>query len=70
MENIDYRAVYRIQDRVLKVVFGADTTFYLTGGTCLNRFFLKNGTLRIWICSPMRITFFERMCGPFWMRLT
>ena len=41
METLDYNALYRIQDRVLKIFFGADTTFYLTGGTCLNRFFFE-----------------------------
>ena len=38
METLDYSALYRIQDRVLKIFFGADTNFYLTGGICLNRF--------------------------------
>ena len=42
METLDYSALYRIQDRVLNIFFGADTTFYLTGGTCLNRFFFEN----------------------------
>ena len=41
METLDYSAQYRIQDRVLKIFFGADTNFYLTGGTCLNRFFFE-----------------------------
>jgi predicted nucleotidyltransferase component of viral defense system len=41
MENLDYRMLYRIQDRVLEIVSGTDTDFYLTGGTCLNRFFFK-----------------------------
>ncbi|MFH1950344.1 MAG: nucleotidyl transferase AbiEii/AbiGii toxin family protein [Pseudomonadota bacterium] len=41
METLDYSALYRIQDRVLKIFFGADTNFYLTGGTCLNRFFFE-----------------------------
>ncbi len=41
MENLDYSLLYRIQDRVLKIVAGTDTNFYLTGGTCLNRFFFE-----------------------------
>jgi len=41
METLDYSALYRIQDRVLKIFFEADTNFYLTGGTCLNRFFFE-----------------------------
>lgn len=41
MENLDYSALYRTQDRVLKIVSEVDTNFYLTGGTCLNRFILE-----------------------------
>lgn len=41
MENVDYRALYRVQDRVLEIVSRTDTHFYLTGGTCLNRFFFE-----------------------------
>ncbi len=40
MENkINYKSLYEIQDRVLDAVFSADNTFYLTGGTCINRFY-------------------------------
>jgi predicted nucleotidyltransferase component of viral defense system len=35
---MDYEALYRLQDRVLEAVFGVETQFYLTGGTCLHRF--------------------------------
>lgn len=41
MESLDYNALYRLQDRVLKLVVDADTQFYMTGGTCLNRFFFE-----------------------------
>lgn len=41
MENLNYSALYRIQDRVLKIISDVDTDFYLTGGTCLNRFFFE-----------------------------
>jgi len=41
MENLDYSVLYRIQDQVLRIVSGADNNFYLTGGTCLNRFFFE-----------------------------
>ncbi len=41
MDNLDYSVLYRIQDWVLKIVSGTDTSFYLTGGTCLNRFFFE-----------------------------
>jgi predicted nucleotidyltransferase component of viral defense system len=39
MEEIDIRPLYLLQDRVLKSVFSLDTGFYLTGGTCLHRFY-------------------------------
>lgn len=39
MAAIDYRLLYLIQDKVLKIVFDATTEFYLTGGTCLHRFY-------------------------------
>ncbi len=39
MEEIDFRMLYELQDQVLEAVFSADTTFYLTGGTCLHRFY-------------------------------
>ena len=41
MATVDFRAVYSLQDRVLESLSGAATTFYLTGGTCVNRFFLE-----------------------------
>nr|MBF0222903.1 nucleotidyl transferase AbiEii/AbiGii toxin family protein [Desulfobulbaceae bacterium] len=41
MDFIDYRKLYQIQDEVLALVFAEDTEFYLTGGTCLNRFYFE-----------------------------
>jgi len=41
MENLDYNKLFELQDRVLELVFTLNTDFYLTGGTCLNRFYLK-----------------------------
>lgn len=41
MESLDYVLLYRIQDQVLEIASGVDTNFYLTGGTCLNRFFFE-----------------------------
>jgi predicted nucleotidyltransferase component of viral defense system len=42
MAKIDYPGIYKLQDQVLTVVCSAATTgFYLTGGTCLNRFYLE-----------------------------
>jgi len=35
---MDYEALYSLQDRVLEALFGDETQFYLTGGTCLHRF--------------------------------
>ena len=39
MESIDYKKLYKLQDKVLDVVFDADHAFYLTGGTAINRFY-------------------------------
>jgi predicted nucleotidyltransferase component of viral defense system len=36
---MDYQELYRLQDKVLESVFAGATTFYLTGGTCLHRFY-------------------------------
>ena len=36
---IDYIELYKLQDKVLDVVFSAENIFYLTGGTCLSRFY-------------------------------
>ena len=38
--EVEYDELYRIQDRVLEAVRDSDTEFYLTGGTCLHRFYL------------------------------
>lgn len=34
-----YQKLYELQDEVLEVVFGVENIFYLTGGTCLSRFY-------------------------------
>ena len=39
METINYKSLYLLQDKILKIVFQEYTEFYLTGGTCLNRFY-------------------------------
>jgi len=41
MEGIDFAALYRLQDRVLETVSRLDTGFYLSGGTCLHRFYVE-----------------------------
>jgi predicted nucleotidyltransferase component of viral defense system len=41
MATVDFRALYAMQDRVLETLSTAATNFYLTGGTCVNRFFLE-----------------------------
>jgi predicted nucleotidyltransferase component of viral defense system len=41
MESLDYLLLYSIQDHVLEIVSRSDTSFYLTGGTCLNRFYFE-----------------------------
>jgi len=39
MGSVDYTKLYRLQDRVLDTVFDTEDIFYLTGGTCLSRFY-------------------------------
>jgi predicted nucleotidyltransferase component of viral defense system len=39
MAGLDYRKLYELQDRVLSAVFSVEKEFYLTGGTCLSRFY-------------------------------
>ena len=39
MASLDYTSLYALQDKVLAAIFSKETTFYLTGGTCLNRFY-------------------------------
>ena len=39
MGSIDYKELYELQDIVLDTVFATEKEFYLTGGTCLSRFY-------------------------------
>ena len=39
MGSIDYKKLYSLQDRVLGTIFALESEFYLTGGTCLSRFY-------------------------------
>ena len=41
MGSIDYARLYELQDEVLEVVFATEQEFYLTGGTCLSRFYVE-----------------------------
>ena len=36
--EIDYKNLYKNQDKILNIMKDLDTGFYLTGGTCLHRF--------------------------------
>ena len=38
METLAYPELFALQDQVLSTVFSVETSFYLTGGTCLHRF--------------------------------
>lgn len=38
MGSIDYNRLYKLQDKVMDIVFEVEDIFYLTGGTCLSRF--------------------------------
>jgi len=39
MAALNYTNIYALQDKGLAPIFSAETTFYLTGDTCLNRFY-------------------------------
>jgi len=39
MDSINYKILYELQDRVLKIIFKTEQIFYLTGGTCISRFY-------------------------------
>ena len=41
MEQIDHKELYCLQDEILDLVFAKETEFYLTGGTCLNRYYFE-----------------------------
>jgi len=41
MAAVDFRRLYALQDRVLEGLRDLETSLYLTGGTCLNRFYLE-----------------------------
>jgi len=41
MDNIDYKELYELQDKVLEIVFAVEREFYLTGGTCISRFYVE-----------------------------
>jgi len=42
MPSKDYKALYKFQDQFLKWFAALDTSFYLTGGTALSRFYLNH----------------------------
>jgi len=39
MDSINYKELYTLQDKVLGIVFSVENEFYLTGGTCISRFY-------------------------------
>jgi len=39
MDSINYKDLYKLQDKVLGIVFSVENEFYLTGGTCISRFY-------------------------------
>lgn len=41
MAEIDYAKLYILQDQVFHTIFENDCLFYLTGGTCLHRFYVE-----------------------------
>ncbi len=40
MDSINYDQLYKLQDKVLDLIFSTEQTFYLTGGTALSRFYI------------------------------
>ena len=41
MGVINYKELYALQDDVLSLIFKTENEFYLTGGTCLSRFYVE-----------------------------
>jgi len=41
LDKVGYKELYKLQDKILGLIFSENTEFYLTGGTCLNRFFFE-----------------------------
>ncbi len=41
MASVDYSEIYKLQDKILKNVYENENEFYLTGGTCLHRFYIN-----------------------------
>ena len=39
MDSINYKELYKLQDKVLGIIFSVENEFYLTGGTCISRFY-------------------------------
>jgi len=39
VDSVDYKKLYKLQDEVIEAVFSVENEFYLTGGTCLSRFY-------------------------------
>ncbi len=39
MDSIEYKKLYKLQDKVMNIIFEVENIFYLTGGTCLSRFY-------------------------------
>ncbi len=39
MEKLDYNEIYTLQDKIFEIIFSFENDFYLTGGTCISRFY-------------------------------
>ncbi|MEA1986649.1 MAG: nucleotidyl transferase AbiEii/AbiGii toxin family protein [Candidatus Marinimicrobia bacterium] len=39
MDVINYKKLYALQDKVMDIIFSEEDIFYLTGGTCISRFY-------------------------------
>lgn len=41
MDCLNYQKLYKLQDQVLDTIFTTEREFYLTGGTCITRFYYE-----------------------------
>ncbi len=39
MATLNYTGLYKLQDSIFKIIFSLENDFYLTGGTCISRFY-------------------------------
>ncbi len=40
-KQVDFNKLYQVQNEILDIIFSKESIFYLTGGTCINRFYAE-----------------------------